>query len=102
MMGMKRRLTFVIAMSLWAASAQAADTQNGAKLYVQYCLSCHGPNGKGSFPGVPDFSRGNALFRSDGALFNSIKTGKGSMPGFLGILRERDLFDVIAYMRTLI
>ena len=38
--------------------------------------------------------------RSDGALFTSIKVGRGAMPGFLGILRERDLFDVIAYLRT--
>jgi cytochrome c6 len=82
--------------------ARAADTQNGSRLYGQYCLSCHGANGKGNFPGVPDFSRNNVMFRSDGALFSSIKTGKGSMPGFLGILRERELFDVIAYMRTMI
>jgi cytochrome c6 len=82
-------------------SVHAADTQNGAKLYAQYCASCHGPNGKGSFAGVPDFSRGNTLLRSDGALLATIKAGKGAMPGFLGILRERDLFDVIAYIRTL-
>lgn len=83
------------------ATVHAADTQNGAKLYAQHCLSCHGPNGKGSFAGVPDFARSNTLFRSDGALFASIKTGKGAMPGYFGILRERDLFDVIAYLRTL-
>lgn len=81
--------------------AYAADTQNGAKLYAQHCLSCHGPNGRGSAPGVPDFSRSNVLFRPDGAIYASIKAGKGAMPGYLGILRDRDLFDVIAYLRTL-
>ena len=100
-MRIKRCLIALISMVLYTSWAQAADTQNGAKLYAQYCVSCHGTNGKGNIPGVPDFSRNNALFRSDGALFNSIKMGKGAMPGFLGILRERDLFDVIAYMRTL-
>jgi cytochrome c6 len=94
------RVAAILAISL-VTSAHAADTQNGAKQYAQYCASCHGPSGKGSFAGVPDFSRGNTLFRSDGALLASIKAGKGAMPGFLGILRERDLFDVIAYLRTL-
>lgn len=91
----------LVPLLLAMTAARAADTQNGAKLYAQYCLSCHGANGKGSFAGVPDFSRSNTLFRSDGALFASIRAGKGAMPGFLGILRERDLFDVIAYLRTL-
>lgn len=92
----------LVTASFLGAPAYAADTQNGAKVYAQHCLSCHGPNGRGSAPGVPDFSRGNVLFRSDGAIFASIKAGKGAMPGYLGILRERDLFDVIAYLRTLI
>jgi cytochrome c6 len=83
------------------SGVRAADTQNGARLYAQYCLSCHGVNGRGSAAGVPDFSRSNALFASDGALFGNIRAGRGAMPGFLGILRERDLFDVIAYLRTL-
>lgn len=94
-------LAMLIPVLLGMVSARAADTQNGAKLYAQYCLSCHGANGKAGFAGVPDFSRSNILFRSDGALFASIRAGKGAMPGFLGILRERDLFDVIAYLRTL-
>jgi cytochrome c6 len=90
-----------ISLALSVTTGQAADTQNGARLYAQYCLSCHGANGKGSFAGVPDFSRSNTLFRPDTALFASVKAGKGAMPGFLGILRERELFDVIAYLRTL-
>ena len=90
----------LISMALYIPWAQAADTQNGSKLYAQYCLSCHGADGKGSVPGAQDFSRSKVLFTSDKVLFNSIKAGKGAMPGFLGILRDRDLFDVIAYLRT--
>ena len=90
----------LVLIALCASWAHAADTQNGAKLYGQYCDSCHGPNGKGNFAGTPDFSRTNIMMRSDGALFTSIRAGRGAMPGFLGILRERDLFDVIAFLRT--
>ena len=100
MMRTKRISAALILSALCATWTHAADTQNGAKLYGQYCETCHGPNGKGNFAGTPDFSRTNVMMRSDGALFTSIKVGKGAMPGFLGILRERDLFDVIAYLRT--
>ena len=99
-MRMKKYWMSLMLSALSITWAQAADTQNGAKLYGQYCLSCHGTSGKGSIAGTPDFSRSNALLKSDGALFSSIKMGRGAMPGFLGILRERDLFDVIAYLRT--
>jgi cytochrome c6 len=91
----------LLSMLLGSPWAYAADTQNGAKLYGQYCASCHAANGKGAIAGAPDFARGRVLSKPDGALLSSIKAGKGAMPGFLGILRERDLFDVIAYMRTL-
>lgn len=101
MMRMTRAWAALIPMILCVTWAQAANTQNGAKLYGQYCVTCHGPNGKGDSAGTPDFSRTNTLLRPDSMLFASIKAGKGAMPGFLGILRERDLFDVIAYLRTM-
>lgn len=90
----------LVLMLLGASSAHAADTQNGAQLYAKHCVSCHATDGKGAIPGAPDFVRGRVLSKPDGALLASIKSGKGAMPGFLGILRERELFDVIAYMRT--
>ena len=31
----------------------------------------------------------------------TIRTGKGAMPGFFGVLREREILDVVAYLRTL-
>ena len=101
MMRMSQSWALVILIALCIPRSHAADTQNGAKLYEKFCVTCHGPNGKGNFAGTPDFSRSNILLRPDGALFTSIKAGRGAMPGFLGILRDRDLFDVIAHLRTL-
>lgn len=99
-MRMQASGAMLVSMLLGASSVYAADTQNGAKLYAQYCVSCHASDGKGAIAGAPDLARGRVLSKPDGALLSSIKSGKGAMPGFLGILRERDLFDVIAYMRT--
>jgi cytochrome c6 len=37
----------------------------------------------------------------DPVLVQSIKAGRNAMPGFQGLLRDRDILDVIAYARTL-
>lgn len=38
---------------LWLPAARAADGDAGKELYVQYCSSCHGKDGKGSGPFTP-------------------------------------------------
>ena len=82
-------------------TAQAADPINGAKIYSTHCVNCHGTRGAPSMPGVPDFSRGERLLQSDIALLKSIGKGKGVMPSYQGLIPERDLLDVVAYLRTL-
>ena len=82
-------------------SASAADVFNGRTIYRSYCESCHGQNGQGQMPGVPNFTRGQSLMRSDLLIFDSIRSGKNAMPGFLGVLDEHEILDVIAYIRTM-
>ncbi len=38
---------------LWLPSAGAADGDAGKELYLKYCSSCHGRDGKGSGPVTP-------------------------------------------------
>jgi mono/diheme cytochrome c family protein len=40
--------------------------------------------------------------RPDAALATSIRNGKLTMPGFRGVLQENEIYDVIAFMRTLL
>jgi len=80
---------------------RAADTNKGAQLYGLHCLGCHGRTGMSVMPGAPNLARGEGLMQPDLALLASIKTGKNAMPGYMGILKDRDILDVIAYMRTL-
>ena len=84
-----------------AGNAQAADPSKGAGIYRQYCTDCHGSRGVPNMPGVPDFSRNQNLMQSDLVLVKSISIGKGMMPAFQGRLSEAEIFDVIAYLRTL-
>lgn len=85
---------------LYTGTAQAADPRNGAKLYNSHCASCHGPRGQGAMPGVPDFSRGQSLFRADAPLVQVIENGSGIMPAYRGLLSTQDILDVIAHLRT--
>lgn len=91
----------VLSGLLAISPAQAADAVAGAKLYAQHCKKCHGNNGQGQLPGLPDFSRGNGLLESDIVLRNRIFAGQGMMPAYRGLLSEQEVLDIIAYLRTL-
>jgi cytochrome c6 len=90
-----------LALAFAAAPAGAASIANGSRLYATHCAMCHGPNGSPVMPGAPDFRRVGPLMRPDMQLLSSIKSGKGAMPGFFGLLRDQEILDVVAYLRTL-
>ncbi len=98
-----RNLPLLVAAAWLLATlhVHAADTTNGQKLYTTHCAACHGNNGVGTMPLTPNFRRGESLLKPDSVLLKSIKNGRGAMPSYKGILKERDIFDVIAYTRTL-
>lgn len=103
-MGSARSRGTVVAVALLGALAtvaSAADITRGAQTFALHCASCHGPAGQGLFPGAPKFNRGERLMQSDLALLNSVRAGKNVMPAFRGMLRDREILDVIAYLRTL-
>ena len=89
------------ALAFLAGSAGAADVQRGATLYATHCAVCHGNNGTPVMPGAPNFRRMESLMRPDMQLLAAIRSGKGAMPAYFGVLREREILDVIAFMRTL-
>lgn len=89
------------ALAIGAGSAGAADIQRGGSLYVSHCAVCHGSNGTPVVPGAPNFRRMEGLMRPDMQLLAAIRNGKGAMPGYFGVLREREMLDVVAFLRTL-
>jgi cytochrome c6 len=98
-----RVLVFALSTVLmgFTGLVQAADSLKGAKIYNERCADCHGSGGKPTMPGVPDFSRNQRLMQNDLVLVKTISVGKGMMPAFQGVLTEQDIFNVIAYLRTL-
>lgn len=89
------------ALALLAGSAAAADVQRGGAIYSSHCAACHGTNGTPVIPGAPNFRRMEGLMRPDMQLMTAIRSGKGAMPGYFGVLRDREILDVVAYLRTL-
>lgn len=94
-------LPVVLAAIVYSTTALAADPSKGRVIYTKHCQNCHGVDGAGQFPGMPDFSRGESLFRPDSELVGVIRTGRGMMPAFEGMYTEEQLLDVVAYLRTL-
>ncbi len=84
-----------------SAPAGAADVFKGRQVYSMHCASCHGPTGASVMPGAPNFARGERLMQPDARLLASIRGGRNAMPAFAGVLRDREILDVIAFLRTL-
>lgn len=48
----------------------------------------------------PDLSRPTALLKPDPVLLLSIRSGRGAMPAYQGLLKDRDILDIVAHLRT--
>ena len=87
------------------------DARQGKLWFDQICVTCHGVDGHGYENGVVGTAIGKAGFltkASDGFIRETIKYGRSNtrMRGFSGSgglanLRDSEIEDVIAYMRTL-
>jgi mono/diheme cytochrome c family protein len=79
----------------------------GARVFQRTCSGCHGADGRGVMRlGLtkPPRDLTNAEFHAqvtDDQLRSVIRTGKGQMPAFGGLMGDDDLNDVITFIRTL-
>ncbi|MBN1371553.1 MAG: cytochrome c [Anaerolineaceae bacterium] len=94
-------------------TSPAADAAAGQTIYTQNCTSCHGDAGLGDGPAgaaldpVPGNLQTAAKEASDAYLFWIISEGgaaasrSASMAAYKGVLSEADIWNVIAYIKTL-
>ena len=84
------------------------DPMKGKEIYSQTCVACHGANGKGTIPGVPDLTAADGrLNNPDYVLLLNIVKGYQSEGSLMAMppkggnpdLTEQDMADVLAYMR---
>ncbi|MCO6414503.1 MAG: c-type cytochrome [Thiogranum sp.] len=91
-----------------SAGSVADSGLSGQAIYNQTCIACHGADGRGTLPGVPDFTdeRGR-LTKPDAELLRNMANGFQSpgspmaMPAKGGnpALSEGDLGNVLKYLR---
>lgn len=90
--------------------ASAASVGAGKAVFTKYCLSCHGPEGKGDGPGIPkDVSPASFTDAkwdhgsTDGEIFTTIKMGvppKFDMDSWDGRIKDPDIWNLVNYIRT--
>ncbi len=87
----------------------AADAAAGKAVYSQTCIACHGADGKGTFPGVTDFtSKDSPLLKPTAELVNNISEGFQTPGSFMAMpakggnpaLTEADVRAVLSYLRA--
>lgn len=95
-----RSIVLAAVLALEAVAAFAAPGR-GQQLYHMHCAACHGMRGEGVAPEAPKFRLGERLDQPDGLLMQSVRTGKKTMPPFFGILKDPEILEILAYVRTL-
>ena len=100
---------------LGGISGWAQDQAEGRKLYASYCATCHGEKGKGdgmaakSLPAKPADHTNGAIMNqlNDKFLLEVIAKGGGAvgkssfMPSWGGALNEKQIRDLVGFIRTL-
>lgn len=106
---------FGLLLSVWGAGSALAthavvhNPMAAEHAYSQTCVACHGPDGRGVMPGIPDLTRKDGpLSKPDEILLAHIiegfSSGKApiSMPpkGGNPSLSKADIADILGYMRN--
>lgn len=76
----------------------------GGVIYQQSCAMCHGENGAGGVPNIPDFTSSSfhsELVDSSGLQLCVLAEGRGSMPGWQGTLSTEEMWQVLTFLASL-
>jgi len=98
-------LAILLACGMTAVCASVAQAQDAPATYKGKCAMCHGADGKGSAigqkMGVHDFTSAGVQKQTDAQLTGIIAKGQGKMPAYDGKLKDTEIKDLVAYIRTL-
>jgi len=78
---------------------QKKTNRKGKIIYKQYCVACHGADGKLAISGATDLSTSTIDMAER---INQITNGKGMMTPYKDVLSETQIQDVAEYLDELI
>lgn len=96
------RILLAVLASLLVAAAPAADSRDPAKLALELCVGCHGPNLAGA--NAPSLIDDQWKYGSDDAsILRAIRDGfpQVNMPPFAAALSEGEQRGILGYIRRL-
>lgn len=83
-------------------------TKSGKALFNTYCVVCHGPKGRGDgmagaslTPKPANLTTAEMQSQTDGAIHWKIMTGRAPMPSYKDVIPEKNIWEMINYLRTL-
>lgn len=84
-----------------------ASFNRGKELYQQFCIMCHGPNGKGkgtlvtkeALLGIPSYSGPQLAGLPVGKMYHTLTHGKGLMGSYASQLTPNQRWEVICYIQ---
>jgi cytochrome c6 len=98
-------LVTLLAGGVILACTSSSLAQDAAGTYKAKCAMCHGADGKGSPTGLKmgahDFTSADVQKETDAQLTEAITKGKNKMPSYDGKLKDTEIKDLVAYVRSL-
>ena len=104
-LSLRMGLMILLAFGFVAMSSSSMMAQDAGATFKAKCAMCHGADGKGSPTGVKmgvhDFTSADVQKQTDAQLTETITKGKGKMPAYDGKLKDNEIKDLVAYIRSL-
>jgi cytochrome c6 len=102
LLSLRLSLAILLACGVMAVCSSSAAAQDAAATYKSRCAMCHGADGKGGKMGTKDFASPDIQGMTDAQLTEVVTKGKPpKMPAYGDKLKDSDIKDLVAYIRTL-
>lgn len=99
------RMGLIALLAFGCIAISSSMAQDAAATYKTKCAMCHGADGKGSPTGLKmgahDFTAADVQKETDAQLTETVTKGKGKMPSYDGKLKDTEIKDLVAYVRSL-
>lgn len=90
-------LIFATSCLFSATGASTGNMDNGKKLFELHCVQCHQPGQE--ITTLQTTSIRDSLMQPDSVLREKILSGINAMPGYYGLLNDREIANILLYMR---
>jgi cytochrome c6 len=101
LLSLRLSLAILLAGGVMGVCSSSAAAQDAAATYKSKCAMCHGADGKGGKMGTKDFASPDIQGMTDAQLADVITKGKApKMPAYGDKLKDSDIKDLVAYIRT--